>query len=619
MHKLANIIVENRDRAKEFPSLYCKTDSFVSAENKMNEISCHGAGKYNFLTYFNALSLSKWLEYASIDNLYLHLEISGTKGVVRKVFADQFSLFTEYYDETPVSFDASGGLEIIDIEYRIDESIMVAFEIESEGEFTLSNSYYYTEIDETRYRDVNLSLCTTTFKKEEFIIPNIKSLHDDILNCDDDLANHFWVHVVDNGRSISSNDIPLSDHIFLHPNANVGGAGGFTRGILESKDQEAEISHVLLMDDDVSVSTESIKRTYALLKIVNDRFKDALVSGAMLDIDFPYSQWEDAGRIDEAGHFMQAKHPLNMVYLRDCIKNEMFSLAEAKYAAWWYCVIPVHFFNEVGLPLPLFVRSDDTEFGCRCNTNIMTMNSLCIWHKGFRIRYDAAVERYQTTRNTLISNAVTGVYHAEWFIKQAKDAFRVEIKKFNYKNAELVLDALEDFMEGPDFIMTKGMAEKMFLEKHKTCEQLKPIDDAIADLPENLRGKVIAGIDYIEAYFIKNRTLNQRIFDLISLNGQRLTGMFGLPNRDVVVMPAEGWEYMPEKVLGADYILAVDFNNKKAALRKKDTNRFKEVYKRYKKVMSNYKQNHAQIESSYRQVRDIITSEDFWRDYLDMY
>lgn len=103
MHKLANIIVENQDRAKEFPSLYCKTDSFVSAEEKMNKIKCHGAGKYNFLTYFNALSLNKWVEYASIDNLHLHLEISGTKGVIRRVFADQFSLFTEYYDDTVVS------------------------------------------------------------------------------------------------------------------------------------------------------------------------------------------------------------------------------------------------------------------------------------------------------------------------------------------------------------------------------------------------------------------------------------------------------------------------------------------------------------------------------------
>lgn len=617
-HKIANVIVENCERAKQYPSLYCRANSLISAIDRYDKIKCYDGGKFDFLTYFNAVSLSKWRKYASIDNLHLHLEIAGSKGKVKLVYADQFSLYTEDYDIAPVEFDATENVAELEFEYPIDDAVMVSFEIESEGTFELSNSYFYTEVDDSALRDVTLSLCTTTFKKEQFIIPNVKAIHDDILNSDSEIAQNFWIHVVDNGRTLTREDFPECDHIFLHENANVGGAGGFTRGILESKDQKEDISHVLLMDDDVSVSTESIFRTYALLKIVNDEYKNALVSGAMLDIDFPYSQWEDAGRIDKVGHFVQAKHPFNVTYLKDCLKNEMFSLDDARYAAWWYCVIPTHFFDEVGLPLPLFVRSDDTEYGCRCNTNFMTMNALCVWHKGFRIRYDAAVERYQTTRNTLISNAVSGVYQAEWFIAQAKDGLRVEIKKFNYKNAELVLDALEDFLKGPDFIMTKGKAEEMFMVKHKTCEQLKPIDEALLDLPENLREEAASKIDFMSAYDRKQRTIKQRIFDLISLNGQRLIGNLGLPKRRVVVMPAEGWEYMPEKVLGAEYIFAVDFNSKKAAVRHKDKSEFKHVYKRFKHDMRRYKREKQNIVEKYRSAKPVITGEKFWRDYLDM-
>lgn len=39
------------------------------------------------------------------------------------------------------------------------------------------------------------------------------------------------------------------------------------------------------MDDDVEVSPESILRTYNLLRIVNDEYAEAFVSGAMLNIE----------------------------------------------------------------------------------------------------------------------------------------------------------------------------------------------------------------------------------------------------------------------------------------------------------------------------------------------
>ena len=58
-------------------------------------------------------------------------------------------------------------------------------------------------------------------------------------------------------------------------------------------EQQPKATHILLMDDDVAVSPESIKRTYNLLKILNDEYKNAFISGAMLNYEVGDEQWED--------------------------------------------------------------------------------------------------------------------------------------------------------------------------------------------------------------------------------------------------------------------------------------------------------------------------------------
>ena len=78
-------------------------------------------------------------------------------------------------------------------------------------------------------------------------------------------------------------------HISIVPNPNVGGAGGFARGMLEALAGGA--THVLLMDDDVHVSPESFKRTYNLLSLVKNCYKQAFLNGAMLSLEEPNLQY----------------------------------------------------------------------------------------------------------------------------------------------------------------------------------------------------------------------------------------------------------------------------------------------------------------------------------------
>lgn len=145
------------------------------------------------------------------------------------------------------------------------------------------------------------------------------------------------------------------------------------------------------------------------------------------------------------------------------------------YAAWWYCVIPVSVIDREGLPLPIFVRTDDVEYSLRAHAKIMTMNGICVWHAPFKQRYSAAVERYQMPRNVLIGQFTSGMAPMSDFIGDLKIGFELELKKYNYDNAALVLDAFEDFLKGPSFIMEKGAPREAILttsRRPRSCFRL---------------------------------------------------------------------------------------------------------------------------------------------------
>ena len=114
------------------------------------------------------------------------------------------------------------------------------------------------------------------------------------------------MHVIDNGCTLPYKELS-TDKVTISPNENVGGAGGFARGMIESMEQDVPATHVLLMDDDVEVSPESIMRTYNLLRIVKPEYSEAFVSGAMLNYEDVQDMKEDTGFIDPADWYLRGR------------------------------------------------------------------------------------------------------------------------------------------------------------------------------------------------------------------------------------------------------------------------------------------------------------------------
>ncbi|MCI1219122.1 MAG: glycosyltransferase [Bifidobacterium sp.] len=617
--KFASVLLEKNPRSLSYPSLYCKADGDVIENKTDGSWLLYGKGTYDFSTYFNSLSVQKLRKYTRATKFVLHLELKGAALAVQQTKGGVFSAHPESVGK-PRELAASQDWQHVDIDLQVDDdAVIVGFVISTDGQVALRNSYYALEY-EGDLRPVELALATTTFKKESYIERNISLIQQDILASSEEIADHFHMYVIDNGRTLDVDKLS-DEHVTIRPNQNVGGAGGFTRGMIEAMEQKTPATNVLLMDDDVAVSPESIKRTYNLLRILKDDYSDAMISGAMLNYEVGEDQWEDTGYMADGGSFTPAKPPLRLTQFEDVVFNEAFRVPkrvrpEQRYAAWWYCCIPISVIKDEGLPLPVFVRCDDAEYGTRCRRELITMNGLCIWHMSFHVRYNAAVERYQTTRNTMIAQCTTGFAPNSDFMHELHNNIRLELKKFGYINAKLCLDAFEDFLKGPQFISKPGVAEETFMGANKHKETLVSFDE-LQHQAEEL---------HIDGFNIKDvtrqivdddvpRTIPERLQDYVTNNGQRFMKSDG---QGYAVIPLLGWAYPAGVIRGKKYLIVIDWYNKKGAIRVKSADAYTEIVKRYERDLRYYKANIGRLRQEYSAARPELTSVKYWKHYLQM-
>lgn len=618
--KFANILLETNPRSVAYPALYCRSDHPVIFNEAQGEWEMYGAGTFDFSTYFNSLSVRKLKQFTKAKSFTLHLELKGAACEVQQTMGDAFAHDPIEVEGVHRGLSASRQWQSVDMPLTItDDMVIVGFIIKTEGSVDIRNSYYELEIDGD-LNDVELVLSTTTFKKEAFIERNIGLVKEQIVESADPIAKHFHMYVMDNGRTLDAEKL-TSDRITVIPNDNVGGAGGFTRGMITAMEQDPKATNILLMDDDVAVSPESIKRTYNLLRILKEEHREDMVSGAMLNYEVGEDQWEDIGNMTPQGTFAGCKPGMRLTLFEDLIYNEMFTPTKWQrnnmYAAWWYCCIPISVIEKNGLPLPVFVRCDDAEYGIRCKTGFITMNSLCVWHMSFFERYNAAVERYQTTRNTMIAQATCGMAPDADFMKELHNNIRLELKKFGYANAELCLDAFEDFLKGPEFIKKPGQSEKSFMVANRNKEQLVDFEtlQSRADQDPELAGFSIENVDRQLIDGDKSRSLAERLEDLITDNNQRYIKKDGA---GYAVIPLQGWLYPAGAIRGKHKLVVLDWYNRKGTIRTKDVQRYQKIKKRYMRDLKYYKANINRLRKEYAAARAELTSVEYWKNYLKM-
>lgn len=405
----------------------------------------------SFDTYFNSFSIEKWNRYTVVSSVFLKLKLSGKW----KIFLLNLELKNGEVCERVLAEHVVETQTPDFFEFSFDEEEKKGIytfraEVLSE-EACIYKGGYCSDLSNVKQRNVKIGICICTYKREEYIEKNLRILEDELLSDKDSVVfEHLEIFVVDNGRSLDQKALQ-TNLIHLYPNRNLGGAGGFTRGLIEiyKNNSVFHITHVLFMDDDVVIEPEAIVRTYMILSLIKNEYKDAFIGGAMLNLDQPYMQTE-SGAVWNGGKIKQLKSNMDMRQRECCLFNECEEKAD--YHAWWFCCFPITVVNSDNLPLPIFIRMDDIEYGLRNMRQMITMNGICVWHESFENKYAPYLE-YYIARNQLITNA----FHCKWYgaghlIKKMLGKCVQEIKLKDYKRVDLYLQGILDFLKGPEWL-----------------------------------------------------------------------------------------------------------------------------------------------------------------------
>ena len=584
-------------------------------------------GHADFMTCFGSFSLKKWRRYTGRPDLTPILRFETSEPVDVTLTEMVYHRVEKHaigaVDHAPQRTE--DGWYRYDITYPdgLDAQI-VAFTVTCGPHPTIIRDVAYGA-DLPEGRDIRIEIITTTFRKERQVQGNIETLRRSLLS-DPQWGRHFRLTVVDNGRTLPD-DVHDPEHgVTLIRNGNVGGAGGFAAGMLHAWD-EGWATHVLMMDDDVTVCPESFKRTVRLLSQASGDYADGIVAGAMMSNANYELQQEDIGVIQPERHLLALKPRLLMDREYDITLNEELMPQTGRqglYSAWWYSCVPMDRVRAAGLPIPLFYRRDDVEYGTRLQeggpVRFMTMNGICVWHDTFDLRWNQAVEAYLSNRNLLIQEAFTPdpMNSMDANIDCLRRQFENARRRFEYTAMEMICDAVDDYLRGPEYYM-HPVGERLFMQAVAKNERPVPLAE-LAGAPDVVDMRVVeddANDVAVPAGPGDAAGLPRRIV-------RRLGRAIGRPvhgpareeplDESLGIIPIDGgctpWKVMHRR----RRVLAVTPDGTRGVIRERDDARAGELTARFEALAARL---HAEdVASRYRRMRPDMTSRGFWRAYL---
>ena len=439
----------------------------ASADMFLREDGLHFGTKstVSFDSFFNCFSYTKYREYCSLKTVILSLRGKGTfrlelflkKKNGKSTLLRNFTFNDNFRTEIPLSGLPKDGY--------------LYFTLTAGGGAVFYAGSYETE--DIAPSTVKIGIVICTYKRENFVKANLRRITDG-LDRSPELKDSLHVFIVDNAKTL---DLPANEVYTVLPNPNLGGSGGFTRGIMTVCD-DPSFTHFLLMDDDICFEFGTVERTIALLQALSGKYADASVGGAMLYLDRPTIQHEFGGTFTGV-RYVARNSGLDLSLPNNLTINE-FPKTPVNYNAWWYCCMPVTTVEKYGLPMPFFIKGDDAEYGIRCINDLILMNGIAVWHQDFSYKYNPSLE-YYSHRNSKTVSAIHFRTPSPLIAYHFLYSVFSQLTQKRYFCAELILQAYKDLLKGFRFWLDTDM-EKLNAEvMGKTPKRL-----SAAELKEEL-------------------------------------------------------------------------------------------------------------------------------------
>jgi galactofuranosylgalactofuranosylrhamnosyl-N-acetylglucosaminyl-diphospho-decaprenol beta-1,5/1,6-galactofuranosyltransferase len=424
-------------------------------------------------TYFNAFFPDAWARHTAIGQVGVQVE---TEGAVR-VEIGTIDNAGDWHTRLAREVDGSETLWV-----DTPGIGRLAMRLSASEAATVHDLAWVTEAAPVQAPTLTIGLCT--FNREDQLAVTLDAL----ARLQDRLPAIAHIYVVNQGATFTNpaiRDIAARDGVSVIEQTNLGGCGGFTRTMIEATERTVPATYHLLMDDDIILDPRVVDRALRFLAYATD---EIALGGQMIDLDAPTRLREFGAKLNPTRYVEPIGENLD---LTDDVQLSLFhAMPRIDYNAWWFCVIPTATIRRIGPPVPIFIRGDDIEYGCRmarAGVETISLPGVAVWHESFQHKTSDWLE-YYNMRNRLF---VATLYPELVWRPAAYYLFGyilVFLFQHRFRTAEMVILAMQDVLSGVDTALGEDAEARHVALMARQKDYPDYIELAPGDLPETIPG-----------------------------------------------------------------------------------------------------------------------------------
>jgi len=247
----------------------------------------------------------------------------------------------------------------------------------------------------------------------------------------------------------------LGERLTLIRQRNLGGSGGFARGLYEGL-KDSRISHVALLDHDAVAQPEGLAYAWAFAQAAR---WPALVGGHMFDAAAPTTLGRLGSVVDRTSFTWTSLPgtPLNIDLAHTPVSDHAWPgpTYSVDFQPWSLCLVPRAAVESIGMPLPFFLKWDDVEFGLRAGAAgfaSVALPGAVVWHDSGAVENPGSGwQGYFLLRNRIVTALLNDARPiplvAEWIVV----SLRYLVKRDSVAVA-IRWAALKDVLHGPGWL-----------------------------------------------------------------------------------------------------------------------------------------------------------------------
>jgi len=466
---LARVILPRPGEPLDVRKLYIEeseTNSRRAHAASRTSLEIGAESQVSFATYFNAFPASYWRRWSTLTSVVLRVELTGSARI--DVYRSKATGARISVGGTGIASRDASTPAVAEFEVELEpfeDGGWIWFDITTDTEVTVHSAAWHASVPAPGRACIAVGI--PTFNRPADCVNALRALTSDPLV--DEVIGA--VIVVDQGTDKARDSSGFGDasaalgsRLSLHDQPNLGGSGGYSRVMYEAL-KNTDCEQILFMDDDIRIEPDSILRALAL-----SRFAKAptLIGGQMLNLQEP-SHLHVMGEVVNRANFMWTNAPFTE-YDHDFAKyplageetEERSKLLHRRidvdYNGWWMCMIPRQVAEELGQPLPLFIKWDDADYGLRAGEHgygTVTMPGTAIWHMAWSDKDDAIDwQAYFHLRNRLVVSALHWDAPVRGLLGSSIRATLKHLLCLEYSTVAIQTKAIEDFLSGPEHIFS---------------------------------------------------------------------------------------------------------------------------------------------------------------------